>query len=152
MLTQQPFRFDHPRDSPMKDTPSDASSYCQPLPCQPQRGWDCNRHWRDQRLPPPWLPSLSPDCRFKSDRSSLLMASSMSNRSEGSWHSRHGRQHWEDRAHAKINLPVFKDQDAKDTVTYQAGGGIWQCAGMWGVGIAPSYHTPSSLYRVILVS
>ena len=36
--TQQPFRFNHPRDSPMKDTPWDASSDHQPLPCQPQRG------------------------------------------------------------------------------------------------------------------
>ena len=46
--------------------------------------------------------------------------SSRLDRSEGSWHSRHGRQHQEDGAHMKINLPVFKDEDAKDMVTYQS--------------------------------
>ena len=45
---------------------------------------------------------------------------SMSNRSEESQHSQQGRQHQEDRAHMKINLPVFKDKDAKDMVTYQS--------------------------------
>ena len=122
LLTQQPFRFDHSRHSPRKDTSRDASSDCQTLPCQLSRGWDCNRHWRDHRQPPTWLPSPSPDCGFKND-SSLLMAllmSSMSDRSEGSQHSQHGRQHREDGAHMKINLPVFEDEDAKDAVTYQS--------------------------------
>ena len=32
LLTQQPFRFDHPRDSPRKDTPRNVSSNCQSLP------------------------------------------------------------------------------------------------------------------------
>ena len=45
--------------------------------------------------------------------------SSMSERSEGSQDSQSGRQYREDRAHMKINLPVFKDEDAKDTVIYQ---------------------------------
>ena len=115
LLTQQPFRFDHPRH------PRDASSDHQPLPCQPLRGWDCNRCQRDQRQPPPWLPSPSPDYRFESDRSSLLTASlmsSMSDRWEGSQHSWHGRWHREDGAYMKINLPVFKDEDAKDAVIY----------------------------------
>ena len=49
LLTQQPFRFDHPRDSARKDTPRDVSSDHQPLPHQPSRGWDCNRHQRDHR-------------------------------------------------------------------------------------------------------
>ena len=92
--TQQPFRFDHPRDSPGKDTPGDVSSNHHPSPHQPSRGWDCNRHWRDHMQPPPQLPSPSPDCGFESDRSSLLMALlmlSMSDRSEGSQHSQHGR-------------------------------------------------------------
>ena len=35
---QQPFRFDHPRGSPMKDTSRDGGSDCQPSPCQPLRG------------------------------------------------------------------------------------------------------------------
>ena len=42
--TQQPFRFDHARDSPRKDTPRDASSNCQPSPHWPLRGQDYNRH------------------------------------------------------------------------------------------------------------
>ena len=118
LLTQQPFRFDCPRDSPRKDITGNVSPYHQPSPHQPLRGQDHNRHWRDHQLPSPSL-----DCRFKSDRSSLLMASSMlsmSDRSEGSWHPRCGRQHQEDGAHMKRNLPVFKDEDAKDTVTYQS--------------------------------
>ena len=94
--TQQPLRFDHPRDSPRKDTPGDISPNCQPLQYQPQRGWDCNRCWRDHRQPLHWLPSPCPDCRFKSDRNSLSMASSissMSDRSEGSQHTWCGRRH-----------------------------------------------------------
>ena len=47
------------------------------------------------------------------------MASSMSDRSDGSWHSQQGKQHQED-AHMKINLPVFKDEDVKDAVTCQS--------------------------------
>ena len=48
------------------------------------------------------------------------LMSCMSDRSEGFWHSQCGRQHEEDGAHMKINLPVFKDEDAKDVVTYQS--------------------------------
>ena len=51
------------------------------------------------------------------------MVSSMStrsDRSDGSWCSQQERQHQKDRAHMKINLPVFKDKDAKDMVTYQS--------------------------------
>ena len=40
LLTQQPFNFDCPRDSPRKDTPRDVSSDHQPSPCPPSRGWD----------------------------------------------------------------------------------------------------------------
>ena len=46
--------------------------------------------------------------------------SSRSDRSDRSWCPRWGRQHWEDGGHMKINLPVFKDEDAKDAVTYQS--------------------------------
>ena len=48
------------------------------------------------------------------------MASLMSSRSDWSARSRHSRrggQHQEDGAHMKINLPIFKDEDAKDAVT-----------------------------------
>ena len=133
--TQQPFRFDHPRDSSRKDTPGDVSSDHQLLPHWPSRGQDHNRHQRDHRQPLHWLPSPSLASGFKSDRSSLSMASlmsSMSDRSEGSQHSQCGRQHREDRAHMKINLPVFKDKDAKDAVTFQSWRWdltVYQCAG-----------------------
>ena len=46
--------------------------------------------------------------------------SSLSDQSEGSQHPQRSRQHGEARAHMKINLPIFKDEDAKDAVTYQS--------------------------------
>ena len=49
------------------------------------------------------------------------LISSRSDRSDGSWHSQRGRQYWEDGARMKVNLPIFKDKDAKDMVTYQMG-------------------------------
>ena len=128
---QQAFRFDHPRCSPIKDTSVDGGSKCQSLPHQPLRGRDCNRCQRDQRLPLPWFPSPSLDLGLESDRISLLMASSMSSRSDrwdGSWYSWWGRWHQED-AHLKINLPVFKDKDA---VTYQSW--RWDLTMYWHVG------------------
>ena len=122
-LTQQPFRFDCTRGSPLKSTPREVGSDHRPLPHWSPRGQDHNRHRRDQRPPLPWLPLPSLDHAFESDRSSLLttlLMSSRSDRSEGSQHSRCGRWHQEDGAHMKINLPVFKDEDAKDVVTYQS--------------------------------
>ena len=65
--TQQPFRFDHPRDSSRMDTPRDVSPNCQPLPHWPSRGQDYNRYWRDHRQPLHWLPSPSPDHGFEND-------------------------------------------------------------------------------------
>ena len=123
LLTPQLFRFYCPGDSPQKDCPGDASLNHQPLPCRPQRGQDHDWHRRDQRLIPPQPPSPSPDCGFKSNRSSVLTASSVSSQSdrlEGSWYSQCGRPCRETRAHMKINLPIFKDKDAKDAVTYQS--------------------------------
>ena len=55
LLTQQPFRFDHPRDSPRKDTPGDASSDHQPSPIWPPTGQDHNGIWRNHRQPPPFV-------------------------------------------------------------------------------------------------
>ena len=123
MLAQQPFWFDHLRGSSIKDTSGDGGSNHQPSPHQPTGGWDCNRCWRDQRPPSSQFLLPSPDCGFESDQSSLSMASSMSSRSDrsdGSQHSQQGRQYREDRTHMKINLPIFKDKDAKDMVTYQS--------------------------------
>ena len=120
---QQPFRFDPLRGFPMRDASRDGGSDCHPSPHQPLRGWECNRHQRDQRPPSLWFPSPSPDWGFESNRSSLSTVSLMSSRSERSDRSQHprwGRWHWEDGAHMKINLPVFKDEDAKDAVTYQS--------------------------------
>ena len=45
--------------------------------------------------------------------------SSQSDHSDGSRHSRWGRRHREG-THMKINLPIFKVEDAKDAVTYQS--------------------------------
>ena len=73
---------------------------------------------------PPQLPLLLSDHGFESDRSSALMSSSVASVSErlgGSRHPYHGRQpHRETRGHVKINLPVFKDEDIKDAITYQS--------------------------------
>ena len=111
---------------------------------QPLRGWDHKWCRRDQRLPPPQLPLPSPDHGFKSDRSSVLTAlsmSSLSDRLEGSQHSWHGRQCRVTETHMKINLPIFKDEDAKDAVTYQS----WR----WGLLVYHHAgcrdHTPSCM-------
>ena len=122
-LAQQPFRFDCLRGCPIKNTSGDVGSDCQSSPYWPPRGWDCNRHWRDHRPPSPWFPLPSLDHGFEGDWSSLSMASSMSSHSDRwdwSQHSWWGRWHREDGACMKINLPVFKDEDAKDVVTYQS--------------------------------
>ena len=53
----------------------------------------------------------------------MLTASSVSSQSdrlEGSWHSWHGRGWRETGCHMKMNLPIFKDEDAKDAITYQS--------------------------------
>ena len=131
---QQPFWFNAPRNSPPKDMLGDGGSDYPLSPHRPSRGHKCNRRWSDQRPQLPMFPLPSLDCCFKSDRSSLLMMSSMSCRSDCSDRSRHsrwGRQHWKE-THMKINLPIFKDEDAKDAVTYQSWRWdlmVYQCAG-----------------------
>ena len=45
---------------------------------------------------------------------------SKSDQSDGSRHSRWGRQHWEEGACMQINPPTFKDEDTKYAVTYQS--------------------------------
>ena len=119
---QQPFQFNAQRVSLPKDVSGDCSSDYPQMPHQPSRGWQCNRRWRDQRPQSPRSPLPSLDCGFKSDRSSLSTASSMSFRSDHSDRSRHSRwsrQHQEETC-MKINLPIFKEEDAKDAVTYQS--------------------------------
>ena len=120
LLAQQPFRFDHSRGSPMRDASGDSGSNHQLSPCWPPRGQDCNRCQRDQRPPSPHFPSPSPDHGFRSSLSMASLISSRSDRSDRSQHSQRGRWHQKDGAHMKLNLPVIKDEDAKDMVTYQS--------------------------------
>ena len=137
---QQPFQFNPPRSSPPKDMSRDCSSDYPPSPHQPSRGQEHHRHQRDQRPQSPQFPLPSPHRGFKSDRSSFSMSSSMlsrSDQSDGSRRSRLGRLHWEEGAHMKINLPIFKDEDAKDVVNYQSWG--WDLTVYWCTGITPSY-------------
>ena len=86
-----------------------------------QWGWDHGQQqwelWAALTLTP------SPDYRFESDRSSVSTFSSVSsrpNRSRGSRHQHHGQYCWEPRGHMKINLPIFKDEDKKDAITYHS--------------------------------
>ena len=91
---QQPFQFNAHRASPPKDMSGDCSSDYPQTPCQSSRGQEHNRRRRDQRPWSPTFPSPSPDCGFKSDRSSLSIMSSMSSRSDHSdrlSHSKCGR-------------------------------------------------------------
>ena len=123
LLTPQLLRFDWWGDFPQKDTPGDANSDHKLLLQQPLRGLSCNRCRRDQGLLPLQPPLPSPDHGFESDRSSVSMASprsSLSDPSEGSQHPRRGRWCGEAGPHMKINLPIFKNEDAKDAVTYQS--------------------------------
>ena len=143
LSTPQPFRFDWCIDSPQKDSPGDANSDHKLLPCQPLRGQNCNRCRRDQGLLPPQTPLPSPDHGFESDSSSVLttsLMSSLSDWSEGFWHPWRGRWCGEARAHMKINLPIFKDKDTKDAVTYQSWRWdlmVYCCAGCWDHMLLP---------------
>ena len=79
-LAQQPFQFNAPRTSPLKE--GDCGSDYPQSPCQPSRGQECNRTWRDQRPPSPLFLSPSPDHGFESNRTSLSTMSSMLSRSD----------------------------------------------------------------------
>ena len=62
--------------------------------------------------------------------------------------SHHGQCHWGPRSHMKINLPIFKDEDKKDAITYQSW--CWDItmyhqAGCWDCTSSPTSSTP---YRV----
>ena len=118
---QQPFRFDVSRTPPPEGLQSQRDSDGM-TPKWPTQGQGCNRRRRDQRQRSPRIPSPSPDRGFESDGSSTSMVSSMSSQSDHSDRSgclRHGRRHREE-TRMKINLPIFKDEDAKDAVTYQS--------------------------------
>ena len=130
----QPFQFYAHRASPPKDVSGDCSSDYPWTLHWSSRGQEHNGRRRDQRPQSPRFPSPSLDHGFESDRSSLSMTSSMlsrSDHSDGSRHSRWGRQHREE-THMKINLPIFKDEDAKDAVTYQSW--RWDLTVYWCAG------------------
>ena len=155
-LAQQPFRFDSLRGSPMKDASRDGGLIINPHHISPQEAENAIdigetkglRHLGSPHLPQimgsrvtgvyyQWLP-----------RYHLGLTGQMD-----PWHPRQGRWHWEDGAHMKINLPVFKDEDAKDAVTYQSC--RWDLMVYWhvqGAGITPSYPMQLDLCKVILVS
>ena len=125
--------------SPPRDMSGDYSSDYPQTPHQSSRGREHNRRRRDQRSQSPRFPSPSPDHGFKSDWSSLSMMSSMLSRLDHSDRlrcSRWGRQHQEETC-MKINLPIFKDEDAKDSMTYQSW--RWDLTVYWYAGC--SYHT-----------
>ena len=123
LTTPQPFRFYCGDESPKEECIKDPSfDHWSPTHCKPLPGRD---HGQQPRNPRPVLPhpSPSPDHGFKSNRSLVLTALSVSlqcDKSEGSWHPPHGRHRRETRGHMKINLPIFKDEDMKDTITYQS--------------------------------
>ena len=52
--------------------------------------------------------------------STVSLMSLLSDQLEVSWHPQRGRQCGEAAGHMKINLPIFKDEDAKDAVIYQS--------------------------------
>ena len=91
LLAQLPFRFTTSRASPpgnwsMHKVPDDRQTQR-----WPPRSHGYNRQRRDQRQQSPRYQSPSPDGGFKSDRSSISMASSRSSQSDhsdGSGHSR----------------------------------------------------------------
>ena len=111
-----------------------------------QRGWNRRQRQFELWVAPPQSPFLLSDHGFKNDRSTAStssLVSSMSERSGGPG------VHREPGCHTKINLPVFKDEDTKDAVTYQHWHWdltVYHCAGCWDC--TPS-HMPFIHYKVI---
>ena len=88
-----------------------------------QCGQDCGQRWQVLWVVPTLTPSPSPECGFESDRSSVSTSSSVSSQSHrlvGFRHTHYGWCRRELRGPMKINLPVFKDEDKKDTIIYQS--------------------------------
>ena len=130
-----PFNFCNQDSSPWKANLLPATKWWEiprlgPHPGYQEQGqtpqWGQNwgeRQWELWAAPPQSHLHLS-DHGFKSDRSSVSTSSSvasMSERSGGSRCPHHDQQPCrESRGHMKINLPIFKDEDTKDTITYQS--------------------------------
>ena len=67
---------------------------------------------------------------------------------EGSWHPCHGRHCREPGGNIKINLPIFKDEDKKDAITYQSWRiGTWLIITAQGAETIPSSLTPSDPFK-----
>ena len=82
---------------------------------------DCGERWWDPWAAPIPTPLHSLDHGFKSDGTLVSTSSSVSSRSDRSGGSRNqlcGQCCQQPRWHMKINLPGFKDEDKKDTITY----------------------------------
>ena len=124
-----------PGSSPSKDASGDCSSNHPPSPHQPSRGWENNRHQRDQRPRSPQFPLPSPDHGFESNRSLLSTTSLMSSRSDqsdGPRHSRWGRWHQEEGVCMKINSPHLQGwgcQRCSDLPELEVGFAVFQHAG-----------------------
>ena len=90
-----------------------------------EHGWDCSqRQWEPGDGTNSWHPQLH--CIAASRVTEVqcqlpYQVSTCSSRSGGSKHPHSCQHHSKFRGHMKSNLPVFKDDDKKDTITYQ----IW---------------------------
>ena len=72
--------------------------------------------------------------------------SSISDRWEGSWYSKCGRRCGEAGTHVKINLPVFKDEDAKEALTYQSW--RWDLTVYWHAGCRDCTLLPYTIWSL----
>ena len=147
------FNFSNQGQSPWATGPSTPIEQwgvpnCNPRPLYQEWGLVLQKDWGQGQLElwpvPPPLPLPSPDCGFESDQSlasTSSMVSARSDRCGGSRHSHHGwKCHRESGGHMKINLPVFKDEDMRDAVTYQSWHWdltVYHHAGCWDCTLLP---------------
>ena len=117
-----------------------------------QWGWDHSWMWWElwAALPPLLSPLLS--CRFKSNRSSISISSSVSsrsNRSGGSRHSHHGWCHREPGAMWKSTYQSSKMRTQKIPSHIKVGVGTWWCITTLGAEITPFSPILSAPYKAI---
>ena len=117
-LAQLSFRFTTSRASPPGDQSMHEISDDRQTQQWPPQSCGRNRWRRDQRQQSSRYQSPSLDRGFKSDSSisTVSSRSSRSDHSDGSGYSQRDRRQQEE-TRMKINLPIFKDEDA---VTYQS--------------------------------
>ena len=127
-----PFTFYNQDDPPWEERPQSAGE-CWEVPRHThwvshheqghtsQWGQDCGQWQWDPWAALTLTPSL--DHGFESDGSWVSTFSWVSSRSNRSWGSRCQHHDWycqEPGNHMKINVPVFKNEDKKDAITYQS--------------------------------